>query len=69
MAFIEQGREQDLLTVLAALDEEMAEWMFDLVAEASCAVIMDGPDEDKGAYAVMAALGCRCRRIWGSRSA
>ena len=54
-AFIEQGREQDLLTVLAALDEEMAEWMFDLVAEASCAVIMDGPDEDKGAYAVMAA--------------
>ena len=55
-AFIEQGREQDLLTVLAALDEEMAEWMFDLVAEASCAVIMDGPDDDKGAYALMAAL-------------
>lgn len=53
---IEQGREQDLLTVLAALDEEMAEWMFDLVAEASCAVIMDGPDDDKGAYALMAAL-------------
>ncbi|MGZ8394868.1 MAG: hypothetical protein ACXWWJ_08885, partial [Nitrospira sp.] len=45
-AFIEQGREQDLLTVLAALDEEMAEWMFDLVAEASCAVIMDGPDDE-----------------------
>ena len=41
-AFIEQGREQDLLTVLAALDEEMAEWMFDLVAEASCAVIWTG---------------------------
>lgn len=55
-AFIEQGREQDLLTVLAALDEEMAEWMFDLVAEASCAVIMDGPDEEKNAYALMAAL-------------
>jgi hypothetical protein len=55
-AFIEQGREQDLLTVLAALDEEMAEWMFDLVAEASCAVIMDGPDDEKGAYALMAAL-------------
>ena len=55
-AFIEQGREQDLLTVLAALDEEMADWMFDLVAEASCAVIMDGPDEEKNAYALMAAL-------------
>ncbi|MBI5673512.1 MAG: hypothetical protein HZC50_09795 [Nitrospirae bacterium] len=30
-AFLEQGREHDLLTVLAALDEEMAEWLFDLV--------------------------------------
>ena len=28
----------DLLTVLAALDEDMAEWLFDLVAEASCSV-------------------------------
>ena len=39
-AFLEQGREEDLLTVLAALDEDMAEWMFDLVAEASCSVML-----------------------------
>jgi hypothetical protein len=58
-AFLEQDREQDLLTVLAALDEEMAEWMFDLLAEAACSVVMDqeeGSPEDKPAYAVMAAL-------------
>ncbi len=55
-AFLEQGREHDLLTVLAALDEEMAEWLFDLVAEASCTLVLDGPD-DKPSYAVMAALG------------
>ncbi|MGD9726903.1 MAG: hypothetical protein AB7V39_10955, partial [Nitrospiraceae bacterium] len=55
-AFIEQGREQDLLTVLAALDEEMAEWLFDLVAEAACSVMMDGPVDEKPVYAVMAAL-------------
>jgi hypothetical protein len=55
-AFIEQGREQDLLTVLAALDEEMAEWLFDLVAEASCSVVMDGSVDEKRTYAVMAAL-------------
>jgi len=35
-AFLEQDREHDLLTVLAALDEEMAEWMFDLLSEAAC---------------------------------
>src|SRR5919112_1101937 len=44
-AFLEQGREHDLLTVLAALDEEMAEWLFDLVAEASCTLLLDGPDD------------------------
>lgn len=55
-AFLEQGREHDLLTVLAALDEEMAEWLFDLVAEASCTLLLDGPD-DKPSYAVMGALG------------
>ena len=55
-AFIEQGREQDLLTVLAALDEDMAEWLLDLVAEAACSVIIDGPVDEKPAYAVMAAL-------------
>ena len=32
---IEQGREDDILTVLAALDEDMAEWLFDLLAEAA----------------------------------
>jgi hypothetical protein len=32
---IEEGREDDILTVLAALDEDMAEWLFDLLAEAA----------------------------------
>ncbi|NJN36074.1 MAG: hypothetical protein HC794_02265 [Nitrospiraceae bacterium] len=50
-AFLEQGREHDLLTVLAALDEEMAEWLFDLVAEASCTLLLDGPNDEKPAYA------------------
>ena len=56
-AFLEQGREYDLLTVLAALDEDMAEWLFDLLAEASCSVLIDGPADEKLSYAVMAALG------------
>jgi hypothetical protein len=55
-AFLEQGREQDLLTVLAALDEDMAEWLFDLVAEAACSVVLDSDLDEKPAYAVMAAL-------------
>ncbi|MEC4890047.1 MAG: hypothetical protein RI101_08295 [Nitrospira sp.] len=55
-AFLEQGREAELLTVLAALDEDMAEWLFDLLAEASCTLMLDGPDDDKPAYATMAAL-------------
>jgi hypothetical protein len=55
-AFLEQGREHDLLTVLAALDEEMAEWLFDLVAEASCTLLLDGPNDEKPTYATMAAL-------------
>src|SRR5256885_12295142 len=50
-AFLEQGREYDLLTVLAALDEDMAEWLFDLLAEASCSVLIDGPADDKLSYA------------------
>ena len=29
-ALLEQEREHDVLTVLAALDEGMAEWLFDL---------------------------------------
>lgn len=32
---IEVGREDEILTVLAALDEDMAEWLFDLLAEAA----------------------------------
>src|SRR5579885_3797287 len=55
-AFLEQDREQDLLTVLAALDEEMAEWLFDLLAEAACSVVMDGPTDEKPSYAIMGAL-------------
>lgn len=55
-AFLEQDREQDLLTVLAALDEEMAEWLFDLLAEAGCSVMLDDCSDEKPAYAVMAAL-------------
>jgi len=55
-AFLEQDREQDLLTVLAALDEEMAEWLFDLLSEAACSIVMEGDPDDKPAYAIMAAL-------------
>src|SRR5574337_1787977 len=54
--FLEQGREAELLTVLAALDEDMAEWLFDLLAEASCTLMLDGPEDEKPAYATMAAL-------------
>src|SRR5256885_12299359 len=53
-AFLEQGREQELLTVLAALDEEMAEWLFDLVGEAACSVMIEREDDGKPAYAVIA---------------
>jgi len=55
-AFLEQGREHDLLTVLAALDEDMAEWLFDLVVEASCTLMLDGPSDEKPSYGVIAAL-------------
>src|SRR5207244_11775293 len=55
-AFLEQGREYDLLTVLAALDEDMAEWLFDLLAEASCSVLIDGPADEQLSYAIMAAV-------------
>lgn len=55
-ALLEQDREHDILTVLAALDEEMAEWLFDLLAEASCSILMGGDVEDKAAYAVLGAL-------------
>src|SRR5918992_5795425 len=57
-ALLEQDREQELLTVLAALDEEMAEWLFDLLAEAACSLVMeDGSGGgEKPSYVVMAAL-------------
>ena len=55
-AMFEQDREQDLLTVLAALDEDMAEWLFDLLAEASCSVMMGNETDEKPTYAVLAAL-------------
>src|ERR687896_389295 len=58
-ALLEQDREQELLTVLAALDEDMAEWLFDLLAEAACSIVMDegnGGADEKPSYVVMAAL-------------
>ena len=55
-AFLEQDREQDLLTILAALDEEMAEWLFDLLAEAACSVMLESHSDEKPAYAIMGAL-------------
>jgi hypothetical protein len=36
---LEQGREDEILTVLAALDEDMAEWLFDLLAEAASTTV------------------------------
>jgi hypothetical protein len=44
---IEQNREDEILTVLAALDEDMAEWLFDLLAEAASTDVEpegDAPD-------------------------
>ena len=55
-ALLEQDREHDVLTVLAALDEEMAEWLFDLLAEASCSVVIEGDSDDAPAYAILGAF-------------
>mgnify|MGYP001576594359 CR=1 FL=1 len=55
-AILEEDREQDILTVMAALDEEMAEWLFDVLAEAACSVLMTCDPDEKTTYAVMAAL-------------
>ncbi len=55
-AFLEQDREQDLLTIMAALDEDMAEWLFDLLAEAACSIPLEGHTDEKPAYALMGAL-------------
>src|SRR2546428_12828700 len=43
---IEQGREEEILRVLAALDEDMAEWLFDLLAEAASTTV-GGEVEDE----------------------
>src|SRR5712692_5362913 len=49
---IEVGREDEILTVLAALDEDMAEWLFDLLAEAASTAGAD--DEGAGALLTLA---------------
>jgi len=55
-ALLEQDREYDVLTVLAALDEQMAEWLFDLLAEASCTAIIENDSVETETYAVLGAL-------------
>ena len=35
----EQNREDEIINVLAALDEDMAEWLFDLLAEAASTAV------------------------------
>ena len=54
---IEQGREEEILRVMAALDEDMAEWLFDLVAEAASTTVGDdGEDETEGGSQLTIAL-------------
>ena len=55
-ALLDQEREHDVLTVLAALDESMAEWLFDLLAQASCSSVIEGDPQDKSTYAILGAL-------------
>jgi len=50
---IEQNREDEILTVLAALDEDMAEWLFDLLAEAASTSLEDEPEGSEGAVAIL----------------
>src|SRR3970282_1954867 len=49
-AMLEQDRGQDVLTILAARDEEMAEWLFDLLAEAACSISMGEGADAKPRY-------------------
>ncbi len=63
-AFLEQGREYDLLTVLAALDEDMAEWLFDLLAEACCSLLIDGPAMKSHPMPLWRPWNFLCKRIW-----
>ena len=54
---IEQGREEEILRVLAALDEDMAEWLFDLLAEAASTTVGgEGEDEAQGGSQLTIAL-------------
>src|SRR5439155_1451765 len=54
---IQQGREEEILTVLAALDEDMAEWLFDLVAEAASTTVWgEGEEESQGGSLLTIAL-------------
>jgi len=55
-ALLDQDREHEVLTVLAALDENMAEWLFDLLAEAASCCVMDTEDEDTETYGILASL-------------
>ncbi len=50
---IEQGREDEILTVLAALDEEMAEWLFDLLAEAASTEVQGEGDGADSSVAIL----------------
>src|SRR5207249_12106694 len=46
---IEQGREEEIPRVMAALDEDMSEWLFDLVSEAASTTMgFDREDEAHG---------------------
>src|SRR2546430_1410487 len=54
---IEQGRKDEILRVLAALDEGMAEWLFDLLAEAASTTVgAEGEDETQGGSQLTIAL-------------
>ena len=50
---IEVGREDEILTVLAALDEDMAEWLFDLLAEAASTAEAEAEADADGAGALL----------------
>lgn len=57
-ALLDQDREHEVLTVLAALDESMAEWLFDLLAEAASTTLMEEDDEEEDieAYSILASF-------------
>ena len=56
-ALLDQDREHEVLTVLAALDESLAEWLFDLLAEAASTTLMDEDDEGEvDTYSILASF-------------